>query len=248
MKNNIEKKKNDNTVNNTELDKNDNTVNNTELDKNDNTVNNTELDKNDNTVNNTELDKNDINNSLSINKHKKKYTIEYFKEKNDILKIKILELQNKIKKIRQKILDLKLYSQSEIENMRRRSILDIENAYKFSLEKFIYELLPVIDNLERSLDLKIHKEENSLKVSIIEGIKLTLQLLIILIKKFGVTIINEINVPFNPSKHQAMSIVESDKIKENYIIKILQKGYFLHKRLLRPAMVIVSKIKENINN
>ncbi|QJC35444.1 nucleotide exchange factor GrpE [Enterobacteriaceae endosymbiont of Donacia proxima] len=188
-----------------------------------------------------------MNHNLFINKCKKKYTIEYFKEKNDLLKIRIFELKDKIKTVKQKIWDLKLRSQSEIENIRRRSTLDIANAYKFSLEKFIYELLPVIDNLERSLELKIHKE-NSFKISIIEGIKLTLKLLIILIKKFGVTIINEINIPFDPSKHQAMSIIGSDKIKENYIIKILQKGYILNKRLLRPAMVIVSKKKENINN
>nr|WP_246208917.1 nucleotide exchange factor GrpE [Enterobacteriaceae endosymbiont of Donacia cincticornis] len=217
---------------------------NTELDENDNNIKNTELDENDNNIKNTELDEND---NLPIDRHKKKYTIEYFKEKNDILKIKIFELQNKIKKIKQKIWDVKLRSQSEIENIKRRSSLDIENAYKFSLEKFIYELLPVIDNLERSLELKIQKED-SFKISIIEGIKLTLQLLKMLIKKFGVTIINEINVPFDPSKHQAMSIIKSDKIKENYIIEVLQKGYILNGRLLRPAMVIVSKIKENLNN
>ncbi|WP_246212488.1 nucleotide exchange factor GrpE [Enterobacteriaceae endosymbiont of Donacia provostii] len=171
-------------------------------------------------------------------------TINYFKEKNDLLKIEIFELKNKIKKIKQQIWDIKLRSQSEIENIRRRSFLDIENAYKFSLEKFIYELLPVIDNLERSLELKQYKKDSFI-ISIIEGIKLTLKSLLTLIKKFGVTSINDINLPFDPSKHQAMSIIESDKIKENYIIKVLQKGYILNKRLLRPAMVIVSKKKIN---
>ncbi|QJC32634.1 nucleotide exchange factor GrpE [Enterobacteriaceae endosymbiont of Donacia dentata] len=180
-------------------------------------------------------------------KSENKNTIEYFKEKNDEYKLEISEIKNKLKKCKDNMWDLKLRSQSEIENIRRRSILDIEKAYKFSLKKILHELLPVIDNLERAIKIKTEKKDN-IELSIIEGIKLTLKSLLALIKKFGVNIIDEINIPFDPSKHQAMSIIESNKIKDNYIIEILQKGYTLNKILLRPAMVIVVKNKENNKN
>ncbi|QJC38295.1 nucleotide exchange factor GrpE [Enterobacteriaceae endosymbiont of Donacia marginata] len=204
--------------------------------------NNIEKKENNNKLNNLKKN-NNIKNEESINKYKQKNTIEYFKEKNDSYKLEIIKFKTKLKKYKNDIWDLKLRSQAEIENIRHRSLLEIEKAYKFSLEKFINELLPVIDNLERAINLKII-QKNKINSSIIEGIKLTLKSLLILIKKFGVSIIDEINIPFDPSKHQAMSLIESDIIKENYIIEILQKGYFLNNRLLRPAMVIVSKIKK----
>ncbi|QJC37894.1 nucleotide exchange factor GrpE [Enterobacteriaceae endosymbiont of Donacia bicoloricornis] len=216
--------------------------------KNDQLPNNTEKnniekkENNNNKLNN--LKKNDnLNNEKIINKYEKKNTIEDLKKKNDSYKFEIIKLKNKIQEHKNNIWDLKLRSQAEIENIKHRSLLDIEKAYKFSLEKFINELLPVIDNLERAINFKI-KQKNEINLSIIEGIKLTLKSLLILIKKFGVSVINEVNIPFDPSKHQAMSLIESNNIKENYIIEVLQKGYFLNKRLLRPAMVIVSKIKK----
>ncbi|QJC34264.1 nucleotide exchange factor GrpE [Enterobacteriaceae endosymbiont of Donacia cinerea] len=187
------------------------------------------------------------NENKNENENTKEYNIEYFKKQNDSYKLEIIELKNKLIKYENNIWDIKLRSQSEIENVRRRASLDIENAYKFSLEKFIKELLPVIDNLERAINLKT-KQKNNIDQSIIEGIKLTLKSLLVLIKKFGISIINKINIPFDPTKHQAMSIIESDTIKENYILEILQKGYFLNMRLLRPAMVIVSKNKKINNN
>ncbi|QJC37074.1 nucleotide exchange factor GrpE [Enterobacteriaceae endosymbiont of Donacia vulgaris] len=217
-----------------------------------NNIKNNNIEKKDDNkkLNNINID-NDIKEKNCKNENKtengKKHNIEYFIEQNNNYKIKIIELKNKLKKNESNIWDLKLRSQSEIENIRRRALLDIEKAYKFSLEKFINELLPVIDNLERAIDLK-KKQKNNIDLSIIEGIELTLKSLLVLIKKFGVSIIDEINIPFDPTKHQAMSIIESDTIKENYILEILQKGYYLNMRLLRPAMVIVSKIKKINNN
>ncbi|QJC33035.1 nucleotide exchange factor GrpE [Enterobacteriaceae endosymbiont of Donacia semicuprea] len=189
---------------------------------------------------------NNIKNKNCI-KSENEHTIEYYKEKNDKYKLEILEIKNKLKKYKDDIWELKLRSQSEIENTRRRSALDVEKAYKFSLKKILHELLPVIDNLERAINLKTNIKDN-VELSIIEGIKLTLKSLLVLIKKFGVNIINEINIPFDPSKHQAMSLVESNKTKNNYIIEILQKGYILNNRLLRPAMVVVSKNKKDNKN
>ncbi|QJC29679.1 nucleotide exchange factor GrpE [Enterobacteriaceae endosymbiont of Plateumaris pusilla] len=178
------------------------------------------------------------------NNIEKESSIENIQEKNSLYQLRIFELENKIKNYEHNLRDLKLRSQAEIENIRRRSQLDIEKIYKFSLEKFINELLPVIDSLEKAAEISL--ENTTIEKSIIEGIQLTLKSLLNTIKKFGINIINEINIPFDPSKHQAMSIIESNEIKDNYIIKVMQKGYTLNERLLRPAMVIIAK-KKNIN-
>ncbi|QJC28343.1 nucleotide exchange factor GrpE [Enterobacteriaceae endosymbiont of Plateumaris braccata] len=168
--------------------------------------------------------------------------IENIQEKNSLYQLRIFELENKIKNYEYSLRDVKLRSQAEIDNIKRRSQLDIEKIYKFSLEKFINELLPVIDSLEKASEISF--KNDTLEKSIIEGIQLTLKSLLNTIRKFGVNIINKVNIPFNPSEHQAMSILESSKIKDNYIIKVMQKGYTLNKRLLRPAMVIIAKEKK----
>ncbi|WWO98053.1 MAG: nucleotide exchange factor GrpE [Candidatus Dasytiphilus stammeri] len=154
-----------------------------------------------------------------------------------------LEIQlSEIKKIeRENMLRL----QAELENLRRRTCLDIEKAQKFALEKFVSELLPVIDNLERALEIT-DKSNTELDV-MIEGIKLTLKILLDAMSKFGVEVVNKIHVPFNPDLHQAMSIQETQEIAPNYIIAVMQRGYTLNGRLLRPAMVTVSKIKSESN-
>lgn len=171
----------------------------------------------------------------SLEKEKiKNKKIEEIKEK-----LNLITLEEEIKLHKKKIKDIQLRSQAEIENIRRRTTIDIEKAYKFSLERFANDLLPVIDNLERAIEL-IDKSKNEDSTTITEGIKLTFKLLINTIKKFGIKIINDINVPFNPDIHQAISTIDS-KDTSNNIINIVQKGYTLNNRLLRPAMVIVSK-------
>ncbi|WDI78755.1 nucleotide exchange factor GrpE [Candidatus Purcelliella pentastirinorum] len=151
----------------------------------------------------------------------------------------IKKLKKKIKNTKKKIKDIQLRSQAEIENINRRNIQNIEKIHKFSLEKFINELLPVVDNLERTL--KANKENNKKLQPIMKGIQLTLKSLFDVMSKFGVKNISEQNVLFNPKIHQAIMMEKSDKIKANKIIKIMQPGYLLNGRLLRPAMVIVSK-------
>ncbi|WWP01843.1 MAG: nucleotide exchange factor GrpE [Candidatus Dasytiphilus stammeri] len=154
-----------------------------------------------------------------------------------------LEMQlSEIKKIERENL---LRLQAELENLRRRTCLDIEKAHKFALEKFVSELLPVIDNLERALEIA-DQSKTELDV-MIEGIKLTLKILLDAMSKFGVEVVNKIHVPFNPDLHQAMSIQETQEIAPNYIIAVMQRGYTLNGRLLRPAMVIVSKVKSESN-
>jgi len=137
--------------------------------------------------------------------------------------------------------DAQLRAQAEIENIRRRAELDVEKAHKFALEKFANELLPVIDNLERALE--VADKTNPELASMIEGIDLTMKSLLDAVRKFGVQVVGNTNVPFNPEVHQAMSMMESEEVAPNHVMMVMQRGYTLNGRLLRPAMVAVAKAK-----
>ncbi|WP_455814100.1 nucleotide exchange factor GrpE [Pseudomonas graminis] len=137
--------------------------------------------------------------------------------------------------------DAQLRAQAEIENIRRRTELDVEKAHKFALEKFSNELLPVIDSLERALE--VADKSNPELAPMIEGIELTKKSLLDAVRKFGVEVVGDINVPFNPEVHQAMSMMESEDVAPNHVLMVMQRGYTLNGRLLRPAMVAVSKAK-----
>ncbi|ROR05739.1 nucleotide exchange factor GrpE [Erwinia sp. JUb26] len=137
--------------------------------------------------------------------------------------------------------DAQLRAQAEIENIRRRAELDVEKAHKFALEKFANELLPVIDSLERALE--VADKTNPELASMIEGIELTMKSLLNAVGKFGVEVVGETHVPFNPDVHQAMSMMESEDVAPNHVMMVMQRGYTLNGRLLRPAMVAVAKAK-----
>ncbi len=154
---------------------------------------------------------------------------------------RIAELEAELKEAQQRERDSLLRAKAEIENIRRRTELDIEKAHKFALEKFSGELLPVIDNLERALDLA--DKSNTELTSLIEGVDLTLKSLINAVRKFGLEVVADVHVPFNPELHQAMTLLESEEIEPNHVLMVMQKGYTLNGRLLRPAMVAVSKAK-----
>ena len=128
---------------------------------------------------------------------------------------------------------------AEMENLRRRSALDVEKAHKFALEKFSGELLPVIDSLERALELS-DRENEALKPTL-EGVDLTLRSMLSTVAKFGVEAINPLGEPFDPNRHQAISMVENGQVAPNSVIAVMQKGYALADRVLRPAMVMVAK-------
>lgn len=128
---------------------------------------------------------------------------------------------------------------AELKNMQTRTERDIANAHKYGIEKFANELLPVVDNLERTLEIKV--EGNPLLINIHAGIELTLKSFIEALQKFGVTQLNPINETFNPQYHSAISVQENASVKPNTVLQVLQKGYLLKDRLLRPAMVIVAK-------
>ncbi|XYX40865.1 nucleotide exchange factor GrpE [Candidatus Erwinia dacicola] len=137
--------------------------------------------------------------------------------------------------------DAQLRAQAEIENIRRRAELDVEKAHKFALEKFANELLPVIDSLERALE--VVDKENPELASMIEGIDLTMKSLLGAVRKFGMEVVGDTKVPFNPEVHQAMSMMESEEVAPNHVLMVMQRGYTLNGRLLRPAMVAVAKAK-----
>ncbi|MFM4705555.1 nucleotide exchange factor GrpE [Aeromonas bivalvium] len=128
---------------------------------------------------------------------------------------------------------------AEMENLRRRAAQDVEKAHKFALEKFAGELLPVLDNLERAIELA-DKESEALK-PMIEGVELTLKSMQSGVAKFGLVALDPQHQPFDPNAHQAMSMVPSADVAPNTVIAVMQKGYELNGRVIRPAMVMVSK-------
>jgi molecular chaperone GrpE len=130
-------------------------------------------------------------------------------------------------------------AKAEVENMRRRAAQDVEKAHKFALEKFASDLLPVLDNLERAIQFA--DKENEATKPIIEGVEMTLQSFISTVQKYDMEVVDPQGETFNPERHQAMSIQESAELKPNTVTAVMQKGYVLNGRLLRPAMVMVSK-------
>jgi molecular chaperone GrpE len=130
-----------------------------------------------------------------------------------------------------------LYAKAEGENIRRRAFDDIDKARKFALEKFSGELLAVKDSLDSALTV-----ENATVESYKNGVELTAKQLLSVFEKFNIIEVNPAGEKFDPNKHQAISAVESDA-EPNTVITVLQKGYTLNERVLRPALVMVSKAK-----
>ena len=128
---------------------------------------------------------------------------------------------------------------AEMENLRRRAAQDVEKAHKFALEKFTGELLPVIDSLERALELADRNNE-TLK-PMMEGVELTLRAMLTTVGKFGVEQVNPMGDAFDPNRHQAISMVENGNVAPNSVMAVMQKGYELNGRVIRPAMVMVAR-------
>jgi len=131
---------------------------------------------------------------------------------------------------------------ADADNARKRAQGEIDKARKFALEKFAGELLPVADNLERALQVA-NPEDEAIK-PIIDGVELTLKSFLSTIEKFGMSVIDPQGQPFNPEKHQAMSMQENAELAPNTVLAVMQKGYEINGRLLRPAMVMVTKAPE----
>jgi molecular chaperone GrpE len=151
------------------------------------------------------------------------------------------ELEQKLTEAENKATDFwnqQLRAQAELDNMRRRSERDVSNAHKYALEKFVADLLPVIDSLDRAL--LSDTNQNQLAEKIHEGIELTMSIFLKAMAKYGVKRIDPIDQQFNPEQHQAISTVSQEGVTSNTVVEVLQMGYALNDRLIRPALVVVA--------
>ena len=137
--------------------------------------------------------------------------------------------------------DASLRAQADAVNAQRRAEGEVDKARKFALERFVGEMLPVVDNLERALTAA---DESDTPKAIIEGVALTLKSLVDALAKNGVDSIDPVGEPYDPQTAQAMSMVENPDVEPNTVTAVMQKGYRLNGRLIRPAMVMVSKAAE----
>ena len=153
----------------------------------------------------------------------------------------IADLTAQLEEVQQRERDSLLRTKAEMENLRRRTDMDIEKAHKFALDKFVNELLPVIDSLDRALE--VADKSNPDLAAMVEGIELTQKSMLDVVRKFGVEVVGDINVPFNPDVHQAIAMVESEEVAPNHVLMVMQKGYTLNGRTIRAAMVSVAKAK-----
>lgn len=135
--------------------------------------------------------------------------------------------------------EAQLRAAAELENTRRRLEREAQNSARFAAEGLLRELLAIADSLE--LGLKAAETAGADGRGLADGMALTQRQLVALLEKQGVKPINPQGAAFNPDLHQAMSLVESAEVPPNHVLGVMQKGYLLHERLLRPAMVVVAK-------
>ena len=136
-----------------------------------------------------------------------------------------------------------LRSQADVQNVRRRAERDIENAHKYAIEKFIKDLLAVLDSMERALELAATTD--GFDMAMLEGTQMTHKLLLDTVSRHGVEAIDPVGERFDPQQHEAMSMVESEGQEPNTVTAVMQKGYKLEGRVIRAAMVVVTKPKAN---
>ena len=154
---------------------------------------------------------------------------------------KIANLEAQLAEAETRERDSVLRMKAEMENLRRRTELDVEKAHKFALEKFVNELLPVLDSLDRALE--VADKDNDAMAAMVEGIELTRKSMLDVVAKFGVQVVEDIDVPMDPNVHQAIAMVESDDVAAGNVLMVMQKGYTLNGRTIRAAMVSVAKAK-----
>jgi len=136
-----------------------------------------------------------------------------------------------------------LRAKAETENVRRRAETDVANAHRFAIERFAGELLAVRDSLDLAQNVEIEQGENDALKKMREGLTLTLKLMDDVFAKFSISILDPKGEKFDPERHHALSMVESAEVPPNHVVNVVQKGYLLHDRVLRPAMVMVAKAK-----
>ncbi|WP_110597743.1 nucleotide exchange factor GrpE [Salinicola lusitanus] len=148
-------------------------------------------------------------------------------------------LAARVEELEQALADAKdqsMRAAAEAQNARRRAEQDADKAKKFALEKFVKELLPVVDSLEKGLESMQEVDETHR-----EGVSMTLRMQLDVLGKFGVEQLDPQGEPFDPQFHEAMTMVPNPELEPNTVMDVMQKGYTLNGRLIRPAMVVVSK-------
>ncbi|GHC34201.1 protein GrpE [Kushneria pakistanensis] len=151
----------------------------------------------------------------------------------DILAARVAELEQELAQAK----DQQVRAAAEAQNARRRAEQDADKAKKFALEKFVKELLPVVDSLEKGLESMSEDVSETHR----EGVSMTLRMQLDVLKKFGVEPVDPHGEPFDPQYHEAMTLVPNPQMDPNTVMDVMQKGYTLNGRLVRPAMVVVSK-------
>lgn len=152
---------------------------------------------------------------------------------------KLGETEEKMNQYWERILRM----QADTDNLQRRAERDVANAHKYALEKFANELLPIIDSLELCLN-NIPQGLPESGQAVIDGVSLTLKMFYSAMEKFGIKQVDPVSQPFNPEFEQAISMQVDKSVKPGTVLSVLQKGYTLNNRLLRPALVVVSKAEE----
>ena len=151
----------------------------------------------------------------------------------DVLAAQVEELEQSLAEAK----DQALRAAAEAQNVRRRAEQEAEKARKFALEKFVKELLPVVDSLEKALESMQDDASEAHR----EGVSMTLKMQLDVLSKFGVESIEPQGEPFDPQVHEAMAMVSNPELDPNTVMEVMQKGYLLNGRLVRPAMVVVSQ-------
>ena len=167
------------------------------------------------------------------------------KTSQDTEEVTVESLQLKLEQAAEeaaKYKDVALRAEAEMQNVRRRATIDLENAHKFGLEKLVQNILPVVDGLEKAVE-SVERAADDANKATYEGVGICQKMLVDVLQKGGVESVDPTGEPFDPNLHQAMSMVENPDVEPNSVVAVIQKGYPLNGRLVRPAMVMVSKAK-----
>ena len=159
----------------------------------------------------------------------------------EVVDDELQEMKNALTTAEQELVlhrDAMLRMQAEMENLRKRLIRDLEKSRKFALERIMKDLLQVRDSMERGLETDA---ESATAAALLEGQDLTLKMLVKVMQDHDLEMIDPVGEAFNPEFHEAMTVQPSSELEENSVMEVLQKGYRLHDRLIRPAMVVVSR-------
>lgn len=151
----------------------------------------------------------------------------------------VQSLRGQLREVEKKLSEADIRAQAEIQNVRKRAERDVEHAHKFALEKFAADILSVADSLERALKT-LDENDEALKPAR-EGTELTLKVLLDVFARYNIEQVDPRGETFNPELHEAMTMVPSPDVEPNTVVDVLEKGYTLNGRLLRPARVVVSR-------